>query len=372
VTADNGYGTNTASAPQSPPAFIDRLRRTQWVVVPLLLFLVLECTVRFRESSGPVFWDAVEQSLQPGAVHFIFIGSSRVAASIDEKLFEEELSGHRPQPARAINVGTGYSYLLQHYLGLRNALRRHPGPLRGCVVFVETAGGLPEYSTADGSEWYFDGRPDLLIQVLRLEDFPTMWVSTMPLDDKWHVSVRWLTRGSLLLSRGHGVAVRVLAEASEWLGEKIVSVSPGVRGEPPRPADLTTDGGVRTDQAGIALARRFALENARRESSDQRPLGKWTETVLGRIVFLVRQAGGQVVFYEMPLHSVQAAPRRTAIRMDDAAAFRAQAAAWGTPFLLPEFSFTDEDFPDLWHLKRSRARAFTVALAKAWAGYSLE
>jgi hypothetical protein len=368
VAADNGSGHNTASALQSSRAFIDRFYRTQWVVIPLLLFLVLECTVRFWGSSGPVFWDIVEQSVQPGAVHFLFIGSSRVAASIDEKLFEEELLRQRPHPARAINVGTGYSYLLQHYLGLRNALRRYPEPLRGCVVFVETAAGLPEYSTVDGSEWYFDGRPDLLTQVLRLEDFPTMWVSAMPLEDKWHLSFRWLTRGSLLLARGHGVAMRVLAQTSDRLGEKIVSALPGIRTESPRPADLTTDGGVRTDQEGIALARRLALESARREMSDQRPLGKWTETVLEQIVVLVRQAGGQVVFYEMPLHSVQAAPRRTAIRMDDVASFRVQAAAWGASFLLPEFTFTDDDFPDLWHLKRSRAREFTAALARAWVG----
>lgn len=372
MAADNGSGNDATFVRQSSQTSIDRFRRTQWVVVPLLLFFVLECTVRFWGSSGPAFWDIVEQSVQPGAVHFLFVGSSRVAASVDEKIFEEELRRHRPHPARAINVGTGYSYLLQHYLGLRNALHRYPEHLRGCVVFVETAGGLPEYSTVDGSEWYFDGRPDLLTQVLRLEDLPTMWVSTMPLNDKWHLSFRWLTKWSLLLSRGQGVAVRALAKTSERLGEKIVSVLPGIRTESPRPADLTTDGGVRTDQEGIVLARRLALESARRELSDQRPLGKWTETVLGQIVSLVQQAGGQVVFYEMPLHSVQAAPRRTAIRMDDVASFRAQAAAWGTPFLLPEFLFTDDDFPDLWHLKRSRAREFTVALAKAWVGFSVK
>lgn len=372
MAADNGSGNDTLCALQSPRVFRGRIHRSQWVVIPLLLFSMLECAVRFWGSSGPVFWDIVEQSVQPGAVHFLFIGSSRVAASIDEKLFEEELLRHRPHPVRAINVGTGYSYLLQHFLGLRNALRRYPDHLRGCVVLVETSGGLPEYSTEDGSEWYFDGRPDLLTQVLKLEDLPTMWFSTMLIEDKLHLSFRWLTRGSLLLSRGHGVAVRVLAQTSARLSAMMVSVLPGTQTESPPPADLTTDGGVRTDQEGIVLARRLALESARRELNDQRPLGRWTETVLGQIVALVRQAGGQVVFYEMPIHSVQAAPRRTAIRMEDAASFRAQATVWGTPVLLPKFVFTDGDFPDLWHLKRSRAREFTVALAKAWVGVSLK
>lgn len=349
-------------------AFLHQLHRNQWIVIPSLVFLLLECTFRYWGSSGPVFWDIVEQSVQRGPVHVLFIGSSRVAASIDEKLFEEELLRYRPHPARAINVGTGYSYLLQHYLGLRNVLRSHPEYLRGCAVFVEAADGLPEYSTVKGKDWYVDGRPELLTQVLKLGDFPKMWVSAMSLDDKWYLSFRWLTRGSVLFARGNGMARKTLTKATEKLIAAITAAWPGMQTESQPPPDLTTAGGIRTDQEGIMLARRLSLEEAHRELSDQRPLGKWTETVLGQIVFLVQQAGGRVVFYEMPLHSVQATPRRTTVRMADVQSFHTQAAAWGTPFLTPNFSYTDDDFPDFWHLKRSRAREFTAALAKAWVG----
>jgi hypothetical protein len=73
-----------------------------------------------------------------------------------------------------------------------------------------------------------------------------------------------------------------------------------------------------------------------------------------------------VVFFDMPLSSGFARLFATPMRQEDIHVFREQARLWGTPVLRTQVSFTDEDFPDLWHIGPSLAPTFTAELAKAW------
>ena len=74
------------------------------------------------------------------------------------------------------------------------------------------------------------------------------------------------------------------------------------------------------------------------------------------------------MFFEMPLCSVQTATYNTLVRQRDREQFLDHARQWNTPVLHPAIAFADDDFPDLWHLRKSRAAGFTTALADTAAG----
>jgi hypothetical protein len=68
----------------------------------------------------------------------------------------------------------------------------------------------------------------------------------------------------------------------------------------------------------------------------------------------------------MPVSSVFGRLYATPLRQEDIRIFREQARIWGAPVLLPQLSFGDKDFPDLWHLDSSSASVFSVELARSW------
>lgn len=77
-------------------------------------------------------------------------------------------------------------------------------------------------------------------------------------------------------------------------------------------------------------------------------------------------AGGRIVFFEVALHSAQAAVYQTPVRRADRAHFAGEARRWGCPVIRPCFPVRDEDFPDVMHLARSRAPLYAAALAQSW------
>jgi hypothetical protein len=72
------------------------------------------------------------------------------------------------------------------------------------------------------------------------------------------------------------------------------------------------------------------------------------------------------VFFEMPVSSVFGRLYATPLRQEDIRIFREQAKDWGAPVLQPQVSFSDRDFPDLWHLDSRSASSFSSELARAW------
>jgi hypothetical protein len=300
-------------------------------------------------------------------VKYIFVGSSRVAAAVDEKAFEAELGRQLGHPVQALNLGAGYSCLAQDYLYLRNRLRNHPDDLRGGVVFLEGFGGKPEPGQWD-ERWFQDGWPDLLTPLLRNRDLPRLWRTQMTLEEKMRLSADVLTHNCALLAYRERIGRELMKVGDAWV------IGHAARFFPPPPpqkkagpvADLTTAGGIRNDADGVEAARELAVALARQDLTCQVPVRDWEKRIVADLVRLVRKGGGTVAFFEMPLHSVQAAMFQTDVRQGDRAAFREQARVWGTPCLEPDFVSADEDFPDYWHLRQSRSAEFAAKLAQAW------
>jgi hypothetical protein len=360
-----------AATPPARPAkpVLRWLGRVQWLLIPLLVFVALERKARqwvAQNHWNASFWSRKEQSQRADPpVKYFFLGSSRVAAAVDEKAFEAELGRQLGQPVQALNLGAGYSCLAQDYLYLRNRLRQHPNDVRGGVVFLEAFGGMPEPGEW-GGRWFQDGWPELLTPLLRNRDLRGLWLTQMTLEEKMRLSADVLTHNCALLAYRERIG-RSLMSAGE---DRVVGWAtpffppPPARG-PSAVADLTTAGGIRNDADGVEAAKALAVSLARQDLAHQVPVRDWEKRIVADLVRLVRKGGGQVAFFEMPLHPVQASMYQTDIRRADRAAFREQARRWGTPFLEPDFVSGDEDFPDYWHLRQSRSAEFGVRLARA-------
>ena len=148
--------TRKAGYTTSWPAIWGFIRCLQWVVIPLLVFVIAE--VEFRKRFNAVDHSVLladlirstEQAMREGPQDFLFVGVSRVAAAFDEKSFEEVMAIELARPIRAAYLGAGGSAPREWLLGLRKLVHDHPGCLRGCVVFFRSPGRSRRICTPRG------------------------------------------------------------------------------------------------------------------------------------------------------------------------------------------------------------------------------
>ncbi len=274
-------------------------RRAQWVAIPLLVFAAAEGLARawVARVSGRTFLDRAERVARSGSIDFLFVGSSRVAASIDSGAFAEEIGKARGRQVHAVNMGTGYATLVEHDLALRELARAYPEAMKGCVVLIEAPGGIPD-GLCDGrgrwdEPWSFEGEAIRLAPMLRPGDIPALWRSGFNLADKIHFTARDLGNSSILIAQRE-----VLAESiADGLKARAYSLLIGKRPEVEK-ADLATGGGIQADPATVARNRGLARIDAARWLEDRRPIGpNWDDRVIGSIVRRVKaMEGGRVVF----------------------------------------------------------------------------
>jgi hypothetical protein len=290
----------------------------------------------------------------------VFVGSSRVGAAINDTVFSKVLATYLRRNVTALNMGKGYSTLAEHYFGLRLMIRSHPANFRGCTVFIEAPDGLPDASTWSDT-WVHSEWTSLLGPMLNARDVVRMWWdSETRLADKISVTAGAATITIYAASKIRGE----LAAQGDLVLQRLLSR------ETARPRmDLAEAAGIRVDSAGVAATRSLAVEFYAREAENQRPVSSWDVTVARAITDLVNSSGGHVVFYTMPVSSVQEKSLRTPVRISDRAGFHDALRAWNAMYLPLSFPTDDEDFPDLWHLRQSRSFEFSRSLAAAYAGH---
>jgi hypothetical protein len=355
-------------------------KRFAWIYLPVFFLAVMEVTARMSLEHQPeyLFWYArAEQLVRSKKIDYIFVGSSRVAAAIDTKSFERVLSSHLGQPVTALNMGMGYSTMAEHFLGLRNLWSAAPHHLQGTTIFISLETGLPYHDTWQ-TRWTHPDRPRLINSLLKFSDLIHLWqTSGLPFQEKLNlsqqyfrhkhfqkVSVALSNRESIrdqFLSNGTTVSIKLLKQTG--------LVSNKQRSHPPTP-DLKPVGGIRNDVSGVKQARDLAIKLADLELQNQQPIRNWDRTILADLVHFVTKHGGQVVFFETPISSVQAHPMQTSLRQTDRKIFEEKAQAWCAIILKPRFVTHDSYLPDLWHLSSSLAPQFTDALAEVFIEHS--
>jgi hypothetical protein len=301
------------------------------------------------------FYSAARDSASVGSVDLVFVGTSRVAGSVAPRVVSAVLdtSGGARRSVRGVNVGKGYSTLILHYYGLRRLYREHPDHMRGAILMIEAPSGLPLYREWD-DEWVLDGWPTLIGPVLERDNVgPFVWKSSNTLFEKAY----GLAAGPL---RSIRFARYVQPKLKELVNERLGPDTDEAVGPV---ADLSTAGGIRADSAGVALVRERVLEESKGES-DPTMWRDWERSVTADLVRLARAHGGDVVFFEMPESSYQHGKYTVDQRRRGEQAFAQWAEADDIVLLrLPAFETTDNDFPDLLHMRRARRQEYSTRLA---------
>jgi hypothetical protein len=312
------------------------------------------------------FYAPAQRVAARGPLTHITVGSSRVASAIRADTLqtilraaalrgEGDAPGRAPEDVHAVNAGKGYATLHLHYLGLRNLIAEHPESLEGVTVFVEAPAGLAIYNTWD-SGWVGENWPTLLAPLLRAEDLP-----------------RFLSQSENTVAAKARVLGAYFLQFTRYLQyvrprlEDAVNSRFAMKKRRDEGADLSTAGGVRADEEGVALTREQTRRLGIEEFTNQEPWRDWDRSIWADVVAMVRAHGGDVVFFEMPISSVAMQAGATDLRREDKRYFDAWREANGLALLRPQnFEYTDEDFPDLMHLRKSRSAEFTARLAEAY------
>jgi hypothetical protein len=333
-----------------------------FVGLPLLL---VEGGVRAL-SSGPLsgldllvnFYRPVAAHVDTAHVDILLVGSSRVAAAVDASSFAKVVESHTGRRPHVLNVGQGYSTPVVHYLALNDLLKQHPERFRGATVLVEAPAGRPDPGTWQ-REWAHPEWPTLLSPYLSPAQLPGFWrYSQNDLSTKTLV-----TAASLLKSVRYWKFIRAKAQdLPSRITSRFVHSAPPAAASPE--GDLTTAGGIRTDSAGIALARRQALEAAQSSPALSSVASvDWESTVWAELQARLDAVGARIAFFEVPLSSVDRSALSDEVNTPPFTNWR---DSEGIPLYAPSLRLPDSAFPDLIHLAASQAPAYTHALAATY------
>jgi hypothetical protein len=317
----------------------------------------------------PTWYRQVDSELRDDETNIFFVGSSRTLAAVDASALTTALSQGAIPHAHVYNLGGPYSTMAQHFLGLRNLANNHPAALRNSYWVLETLNGLPEYRESWTDSWANPDHKEMLLTVLRPQDVPRFWAAPgLSLFDKVYVVTALYSR-----------IPRWYLDTRTWLiatGETAVdrAIRRWRRTTVPPDTGVSTGTPVRADEAGIQFARQLALAfAAAARARPEVPYADWTDQIVHDWLLEVRHAGGRAFFFDVPLSSVQAEAYLTPIRQRDSRRLAEIARSWGLQGVLPlKVATTDEDFPDLIHVRASRRAEFTAALTSALAAWRPE
>lgn len=293
-------------------------------------------------------------------IDYIFIGSSRTAASIVPEVFSN--SSHEI----SINAGRGYSTAQVHYRALRYLVRRNQNALRNCAVFLEAPSGI--CYTERGEEWIFEGNTQLLIPYIDRNDlFEFLRDAKDPGKTKIDVVLLYYSAAwrdcFFVREKTDNLFKYHLAKL-----DMIFNI--GESGQPDD-SDLTGKGGIKQDSVSIKAVRKFAYEVVSSDIKKQTLISHedMDNSMLAKISQLVTDAGGQVYLFDTPLSTVIHKIYETDVAVASKMTFDQWIHKNGIPVIKARFYYTDEDFPDLFHLKESRAEEFTDSLMIAYKTY---
>jgi hypothetical protein len=123
-------------------AFIKRL--FIFLIIPIIVADIAGRYIAIRKERAIWYNQMIYQTEKRPVYIFFFIGTSRVAGTIDENTFDKKIPATYGSPVKSINLGRGYTNLIQHYLGLRKLTDAHPDVLRNSTVMIEAPDGLAD------------------------------------------------------------------------------------------------------------------------------------------------------------------------------------------------------------------------------------
>jgi hypothetical protein len=334
-----------------------------WFLIRLLVVLVLfetYCRIfvdkRYFQSIN--LYSHWEKS---HPIDYLFIGSSRTAVSLIPEVFKNNTS------KEVINAGRGYSTSMIHYKALAYVLKCNKDALKNCNVLIEAPGGI--CFTDDGSVWFQDENPHLIVPYINRKDMlEYIFRNKSSITDKVDLTLLYSFaswRDCFYLRER--MQIRFDYHLNK-MDEKIII---GGHRNNTATNKIAAKGGTKNDSATVKMARQLAVVLANKEISEQKiltqaDLGK---SMINKICTLITRNGGQVYLLNMPLASVQSNIYATEVARKNKQLFDQWLLAKNIPIINISFEYTDQDFPDYWHLSESRAEEFSKSVLDALQKY---
>lgn len=337
-----------------------------YIVLPLLAFGILELAVRERPPNPYEHYGytGAPEEAAGKPVDLVAVGTSRVLAGILEEELAGELKEQTGRDWHVQNLGAPQRKLVYHYLGLRNLYKEHPDLYKGATVLIEAPSLLPEHMYWR-DDWIYPGFAQMFLDNMHVQDLAGLMMTHAPLEQRLDVIIRFAMQWSELFSTRLRTRQDFLNWGTDFAEEFLDEAALFDSRQQMINLDINPRGGIRTEFLHRQLIERIYrqwLEDDRETLF--RDWQEWDKTVLADIVKLVRANDGQVVFFEMPLSSLNDLLYGAEGREEDRASFLAQAKEWGIPVVETSFASTDEDLPDWIHLSRPKAEEFSKVLAK--------
>ncbi|MEQ8472361.1 MAG: hypothetical protein RIC35_14305 [Marinoscillum sp.] len=304
----------------------------------------------YNDKSNNSF-KAIYRNSPTAHADFVFIGSSRIPATINPTLFRELSNGV------TVNTGTGFMTPGIHYQALKNKLKSYPDYLKNSVVLIEYPG------------------PDIYISSFK-EDFLRVYEPVVATDKSTpHLLLPHLDYQSFLAfltksTNGIKVKVKMLVLLSStyrgchFMRDKFNSLNnPLFQSNNPK---LVSEGGIRNDNFEFAKQKAITVAIQDRNKIESNP--PLSPEVINHSSFsklheIVKNNGGTLMVYKMPLHSIQKDIYSSEKAQKNKVVFENWLKERNIPIIHnPDFTYTDDDFPDTWHLSQDRRDEFTTKL----------
>jgi len=329
------------------------------LLIKLLVVIVLfEAFLRVFVKRDDLWYHSLDhvQNLRRVDASYIFVGSSRVSASIIPFVFDEYMQNDGLRQI-VLNMGTGSSSLAEHYYGIKGLIARFPNVLQGMVVFVEAPETLPEMQLWD-EDWVLNERADLLAKNIGFADLWHYWARP---NDSYEIKFAVLLEkvSALYKAKGSGISVFKTLEKS--------LVNRGVLPGQPKGSVLGF-GGIPINIEEMKKTRAIRLSEAEKNLSNQKIAERYDNDryVLYSLNKLIQDNGGRLVLFDLPLSRLQQLGFTTDTAQQNISYVTSCLASWNIAYIHPHIETTDDDFPDLIHLSGYRAAEFTASVADAY------
>ncbi len=286
-------------------------------------------------------------------VDLLFIGSSRVPATINTQKIKE-LSGGKV----VVNAGRGYMTPGIHYQALKSKLEKYPDYLKDAIVVIEYSGCdiYPSSFNEDKLKVYEESgntdkpMPHLLLPYLNNKSFLSF------LRDS-HNSFRVKSKMTFLY-------LFAIVRANQYINEKYNNFNKPLFESTQQL--LVSEGGIKNGHNASATkkAKKYAqLDKNEIIESDVLTDATINNSSFAKLCEIISNNGGKIMVYDMPLHNLQKDIYNSKKAIENKKVFNNWLVNNNIPILYtPGFKYTDNDFPDTWHLAINRRDEFTSKL----------
>lgn len=276
-------------------------------------------------------------------IDYLFVGESQMAAAINVTEITD-----RNRSYVAVNAGKGYTTGAVHYWALKKLITENPGIINNSKIILDLNTGMKYLENFKKEEFkIYEGYSHFLLPYLN---------SRLLLDFVINSDSKLITKFKLVLlysSSTYRALPFISSKLHEFISGKLNDNT------------LADVGGIRTDISSIEKARQLLIETVSENIEKQKYQNPVTfsdinKSMISNIYELLKSGGGHLVFLDMPLHSFQRAEYETDLQIKNKKIFSEWATQRGIEIIcVDDFNYSDDDFPDYWHLASNRSSEFT-------------